>query len=61
MTNPPQPIDDHLLKVLEHLQAIYDSNFEVDSDGDSYVIDNRLRLKLNSVMDKVRSMLCHNQ
>lgn len=49
-------MNDHLEQALHHLQAIYDANFETDADGDSTVIDDKLRRKLNSILDKVRSL-----
>jgi hypothetical protein len=48
---------DYLEKAYELLQAAYDANFEIDEDGDTYCKDDKLRRKLNSIMDRLRSLL----
>ena len=47
--------DEYKRNILYLLRQISDANYE-NLDGESRVIDNKLRLKLNSIRDKVKSL-----
>jgi hypothetical protein len=47
--------DEYKQKTLNLLQMMADENYE-NLDGESYVINKKLRLKLMSIMDKVKTL-----